>query len=259
MDIKYHMIDPTGNITILVETPVKIEDQPFIGKLLMTKEPICEQVGFISKGDKDCDIILRMAGGEFCGNATMSAAVFWAKESGLSDGNKIDVVVKVLGVSDHIDVLVERCGEEYFGSVTMPRPLSITTEEFFYDGHKYRYPVVNFPGISHLVVDDYLPVTMAEEAIKVWAQEKGYEGIGLMNLSRDHKQLRPLVYIPLADSLVWESSCASGTTSVGAYYAYRDRKDCHFEFEEPGGILTIDAGKDGSLKLSGKVSFMGSN
>lgn len=256
MDIKYHLIDPTGNITILVETPVKIENQPFIGKLLMEKEPICEQVGFISKGDNECDIVLRMAGGEFCGNATMSTAAFFAKESNMQDGEKKDIVVKVLGVQQKVLVTIERNGEEYLGTVTMPRPLSITNENFVFEGHKYRYPVVAFPGINHLVVDDSLPISMAEEAIKVWGKEKGYEGIGLMNLSRDHKELRPLVYIPKADSLVWESSCASGTTSVGAYFAYRDRKDCHFEFNEPGGKLTIDAYKDGSLKLSGKVRFM---
>lgn len=256
MNIKYHVIDPTGNITILVETPVKIEDQPFIGKLLMTKEPICEQVGFISKGDDNCDIVLRMAGGEFCGNATMSTAAFFAKESGFEDGEEREIIVKVLGVKDPIAVAVKREGDEYLGKVSMPKPLSITMEDFVYEGHKYRYPVVAFPGIHHLVVDDSLPVSMAEDAIKVWAKDKGYEGIGMMNLSRDHKQLRPLVYIPNADSLVWESSCASGTTSVGAYFAYRDRKDCYFEFEEPGGVLAIKALKDGSLELSGRVRFM---
>ena len=42
-----------------------------------------EQVGFVSApSDSGCDIDLQMAGGEFCGNATMSAAALVAMRSG---------------------------------------------------------------------------------------------------------------------------------------------------------------------------------
>ena len=107
-NIKYHVMDPTGNITILVETPVAEASQPFVAAKLMELEPEVEQVGFLTLAEtpepdrSGClqqkmasqpektqqsekiplaessqnkyDIALRMAGGEFCGNATMSAA-----------------------------------------------------------------------------------------------------------------------------------------------------------------------------------------
>ena len=33
--LKYSLLDPTGNITLLVETPVPIEDQPAVALELM--------------------------------------------------------------------------------------------------------------------------------------------------------------------------------------------------------------------------------
>ena len=74
---RYCLLDPTGNITILAGLPVGPEqrnDLPGIAASLMEKEPSAEQVGFLGPGDGNCDLSLTMAGGEFCGNATMSAA-----------------------------------------------------------------------------------------------------------------------------------------------------------------------------------------
>ena len=75
-EIDYAVMDPTGNITILVETPVPEASQPFAAARLMELEPAAEQVGFLSSGRDGAELSLRMAGGEFCGNASMSAAVY---------------------------------------------------------------------------------------------------------------------------------------------------------------------------------------
>ena len=48
MQITYSLFDPSGNTTILVETPVPVEDQPAVASALMKAEPSAEQVGFVS-------------------------------------------------------------------------------------------------------------------------------------------------------------------------------------------------------------------
>ncbi|MEE3312421.1 MAG: diaminopimelate epimerase, partial [Acutalibacteraceae bacterium] len=74
MEVTYSLFDPTGNITLLVETPISAAERVAVASKLMELEPKAEQVGFVSQDDADVDIRLDMAGGEFCGNATMSAA-----------------------------------------------------------------------------------------------------------------------------------------------------------------------------------------
>ena len=74
MEIHYVLMNPCGNRTVLVETPVAGKDYKKIATALMKKEPTAEQVGFLEMGENG-NYILKMAGGEFCGNATMCAQV----------------------------------------------------------------------------------------------------------------------------------------------------------------------------------------
>ena len=46
--VTWTLLDPTGNITLLVETPVPTEEQPTVAQKLMRLEPTTEQVGFFS-------------------------------------------------------------------------------------------------------------------------------------------------------------------------------------------------------------------
>ena len=78
--IDYCYADPAGNITILVETALPVSDYPEVASHLLSLEPAAEQVGFIERVS-GAGISMRMAGGEFCGNAAFSAAalaaIYW--------------------------------------------------------------------------------------------------------------------------------------------------------------------------------------
>ena len=77
-DISYYLMDPCKNVTILVETPLPEASFPFVAAELMKQEPLAEQVGFVAgegPGWEEGRHRLQMAGGEFCGNASMCAAV----------------------------------------------------------------------------------------------------------------------------------------------------------------------------------------
>lgn len=255
MNVEYRLFNPTGNITGLVLTEVPVENQPMVAEYILNKEITCEQVGFVSEGREGSDITLRMAGGEFCGNATMSTAVLYCLETKLENGLEKKVMVKVVGTSGLIEVTVRRDGNEYYGTVKMPNPLKISEELFSFEGHTYKYPVVSFLGISHVIVEESMPIYMAENAIKLWADKLKVSGIGLILVDEERKNLRPLVYVNNPETLIWESSCASGTTAAGAYFSKKDNAPVELSFKEPGGTLTVKSDKNGDLFLSGKVTI----
>ena len=70
-----------------------------------------------------------------------------------------------------------------------------------------------------------------------------------MLLDEASGRLDPLVYVPQADTLFWERSCASGTAAVGAWAG----PGTALSLKEPGGVLTVRTASDGTVTLEGTV------
>lgn len=261
--IDYYLMNPTGNITILVVSPVPVPDQPAIADMLMKHEPACEQVGYISTSDNS-DIKLRMTGGEFCGNATMSTAALCCYRSGLAAGHSVPVSVEASGcdapVTVHINRMEDAEGRTVFrGRVHMPGHRAISRHALTFMGRTYDLPVVDVGGIVHIVATKPLPLSdeEMEEAIKKWCLDLDAEALGIMQAAfgtGDSMSLRPLVYVPAAGTCYWESSCASGTTATGLYLADQGFAVSGLHIREPGGTLTITA-RDGRIVLDGTVEI----
>lgn len=268
MRIDYYIADPTGNITILVTTPILPKDRPLAASLLMEAEPGCEQVGFLSEKE-GCDIALDMAGGEFCGNASMSAgviAVLKAEKSSPDAGKgnagtekeETSVLVRCSGAKEtvRVEVFGEASGEN--GSarraiVQMPGPGSIREVAFPEGG---PFPVVFFDGIAHVILTDPSWKERAEELAPKWCRQLNADAAGLMFLDEEDGRLTPLVYVPAADTLFWENSCASGTSAVGAFLAKRDNRSVEISLRQPGGSLSVFADPDGNIRLGGSVRIL---
>ncbi len=247
--ITYTLFNPTQNITLLAETPVPEESQPQIAQRLMSIEPETEQVGFVSLTADG--IRLRMAGGEFCGNASMSAAALYMERSGRKESN---VTVHVSGTLKPVWVSMRELSAGLWrGIVNMPEPLSIKREVF--PGGRIL-PVVRFPGISHVILEDTFDRKSAEAMAAKWCRYLDSEAVGLMFLDREQLTLDPLVFVPAAKTLCWESSCASGTTAAGAFLAAEYGQTTELPLRQPGGTLTITAHPNGQLFLEGKVSMV---
>ena len=244
MKIDYALMDPTGNMTVLVETPVPMASQPFCASRLMELEPTAEQVGFLSPGTAgDCDTALRMAGGEFCGNAAMSAAALFCLRRKTAGGT---VYVRVSGAEDPVRVTLHRAeGGGFSCEVKMPRPKRVTE----YAG----CPLVELPGISHMIVTEAMTRDAAEREVKRRCAELDADALGLMLLDEAEDRLTPLVYVPGADTLYWENSCASGTAAVGAYLAGREGRTITRTLAEPAGALGVTAEPAGAPLLRGRV------
>lgn len=247
MKIRYALLDPTGNQTVLAESAVPAEDQPSIAKRIMAAEPDAEQVGFISA--RADGVSMRMAGGEFCGNAAMSAAALYAMDHKIAQGV---ISVAVSGTPDPVNVRVCALPDGSMrGTVNMPRPISVK-EELLPDGA--RYPVVRFPGISHVILESPLDPTAAEALAPAWCRFLGSESVGIIQFDREKETITPLVYVPSADTLFWENSCASGTAALGAFLAKREGP-VSLSVRQPGGSLHVDTDADGGIRLTGTVRF----
>ena len=245
--IDYVLMDPTGNITILAETPADPADQPAIAARLMAAEPTAEQVGFLSAGPGG-GTALRMAGGEFCGNASMCAAVWQAM--GLGE-DRARIELRVSGAEGPVAVDVERLsGGAYRGRVSMPRPRAVEDVSFSGGG---KHPAVFFDGIVHVILEETPDRAAAEAAAPLWCRQLGADALGLMYLDRDRGTLTPLVYVPAAGTLCWENSCASGSTAAAAWLARREGTPLALSLRQPGGVLTAEASPRGDIALTGTV------
>ena len=247
--IEYTLFDPTGNITLLAETPVPTESQPSVAAELMALEPRTEQVGFVAF---DADrIFLRMAGGEFCGNAAMSAAALFLEHAGRTEGT---VAVRVSGAEEPVAVVLCALPDgSWKGSVAMPRPEGVGKLMLSDDR---MLPAVFFPGITHLILEEKMEPAAAETLAKALCTQLGADALGLMFLNREEESLIPLVYVPGAGTLFWETACASGTTAVGAWLAAESGLPVHLSLKQPGGSLEITAEPEGELLLTGTVRII---
>lgn len=255
-NISFHYINPTGNITILVDSPVSREDYINTAADLSKKYPLCEQVGYISYEVNGAHIRLDMAAGEFCGNATMSTAALYARKKGLEPGKELDVIVSASGTRDNVNVKITCIDSNFYkGTVKMPVPGGIKRVKLSLDGKEYEYPMVMFEGISHIIAEDGISRETAEKAIVKWCKELALKGLGIMLLNEEDKKLDPLVYVPELDSLFWENSCASGTTATGWFLHNKYGKSVEITFTEPGGELNIKTDEKGIPYLSGIVRF----
>lgn len=201
MNIKYNLLNPAGNMTIIVTTPVKENDRRFVADALMKAEPSSEQVGFLESN------VLNMAGGEFCGNATRCASFI----SGCKEIVCAGQTIKCDGTAAYI-----------------PKALQ---------------------GIEMHVFEN--EIADPENEIKKVPSDNA---IGFMFWNEKESKLKPLVYVPGADTLFWENSCASGTAALGTYLAKKYNKAIDLDINEPGGVLHITTDPDDDfVKLDGEI------
>ena len=266
--ISYHLMDPTKNYTLLVDTPVPEAEQAAVAAELMKRVPLAEQAGFLSPVSEVeravADIAVRMAGGEFCGNASMCTAVYAVTHGYVKPCDPrvktCEVRIAFRGQKNPVRVQVRPNSDGSFScTVEMPEVLGISMQQFapcedFPEG--IALPVVFFPGIAHAIVEkEKTPGAdkireRAERLLPLWCAQLGAEAMGLMFLDEDVpvRNLSPLVYVAGIGSLFWENSCASGSTAVGAYLGLAE-----IALSQPGGVLRVACTPDGKLLLSGSV------
>ena len=256
-DLKYYIFDPTGNITALVESGVAAADQPAVASRIMERHPDVEQVGFITYADDaaaaDVPVSLRMAGGEFCGNATMCTAALYMIRKNMP-GSAV-IRVRVSGAAEPLEVQLRRKDAVSFdAAVTMPPAVGIDelrlSDGMLPGSDSLSLPIVRMEGIAHVIIEPDSGFfglkddpALAETLLRGWCGVLGAECLGMMFLGEGAalRRLTPLVYVPGADTMFWENSCASGSAAAGIYLAAQAGTPVDVTFDEPAGRLRVES------------------
>ena len=262
-EIRFGIWDPTGNVTALVESEVMRERQPEVAARIMERYAEVEQVGYVRFGEHPS---LRMAGGEFCGNASMSAAALVAHRSGAREHTDLDVDLSVSGADGMVGVrLRKQAPGAYAAEIAMPPIRRVEEVTLTAGGLRGRCSLMRMQGISHMVIEETHPFfalletrELAERTVRSWCGEVGADGLGLMFVegSGNRRTLTPLVYVPGSDTVFWEHSCASGSYAVGCWLASETNQECVASLQEPGGVLRVQCSPDGVGKLQGSTRLV---
>lgn len=265
MDVDYIKASPTGNITLLVLSAVARDSQRSVASALTRLESDAEQVGFIEPaGSGGAPARLRMAGGEFCGNAAMAAGAYLARLGGLVEGRTVRVPLCVSGASGPVACTVRTQGGGRFeGTVQMPLPRSVEPCALRFSGRDYDTCCVDMRGIFHILLPSgaFGDRRAAEEALKVWSALFDADAYGLIQFDDESGAMTPLVFVPSADSLVWERGCGSGTAAVGCRLALNAGGAVRRRISQPGGVIEVRASAENgavtALSITGFVAFDG--
>lgn len=264
-EISFVKASPTQNMTILVRSSHEEDEYAPIALKMMSYDNVyAEQVGFIKKTmHPDADAALRMAGGEFCGNACMALAVLIAHQQTNSSDCR-SVKLEASGTDQLIQCMVTNTDEGYCCKVMMPAPRSIEAKIFKYDGNQFMVGLIQYSDFLHVVLEVERftkPVKkMAQSLAKLLEITSTNQLIGILLYKPSSGELLPLIYIPMLDSMVWERGCGSGTASIGAYMVWKNIAPFEGAILQPGGLIKVSAHLDKSeltgLSISGNVSIV---
>jgi diaminopimelate epimerase len=262
MELDIIRADPAGNITVFVlNPPAGKAERTRAAKALMAGSGLkAEQTGFVYPPREPGGLWrLEMAGGEFCGNASRSFGLWVAVQSGLH--GKHTVMIKTSGITEPVPVFVDT--EAQTAEIVIPGPVSQT--EMSFEGE--RFPVYEFEGITHIIAENVPAggeparslLRETDETFKAEGREL-CDAFGVMFYDTAKKIMRPAVWVRETDTLVFESSCGSGSAALGVW-AVRGIEDGQTEFDlaQPGGTITVRVAKQAGaitrLSISGKVAL----
>lgn len=255
MKLKIRVANPAGNITVLVETMVKASEYAQVAGQLLAAVDGAEQVGFLVPPLYGGDVRLAMMGGEFCGNALRSTALYNAVTKGM-EGETM-VYAEISGAAKPLKVLVNPKSGAAQAEMMLPQRLETIAFE------NTKAAAVLFEGIIHIITDQRID-DFSEKEIKAYLRSvaKQYQvaAAGLMFFYERECFLSPAVYVVATDTLFYENSCASGSAAVAAYVASQRSDDTYeLELKEPGGLILAAANKRAgvltSLQIGGTIAL----
>jgi diaminopimelate epimerase len=235
--------DPAKNITVFVLDPVSGPgDRAAAAKALLADPKLgAEQVGFVTPPPENPSGLwrLEMMGSEFCGNAARSFGLYVARRQGLRGQVRVDI--EISGMKERVPVLVDV--EAGFAEAAMPLP--IAQEILRFSGREL--PVYVFEGITHVLAPDIKPSEPVFYEIKALIDAgHRFDALGVMFWDTAARKMTPAVYVYATESLVFESSCGSGSAALGVWLT-RGLPDGEerLALSQPGGVIAVRVQKRG--------------
>ncbi|AOY74584.1 hypothetical protein [Clostridium formicaceticum] len=245
MKVQFIKVNPTENMTILVESHHKRKNYHLIASRVMAYDNVfAEQVGFIESPESEmASARLQMTAGEFCSNAAMSLAAVLAWKKNLQPKNLMKVPLEVSGTKHLMNCQVKAQQNSYLCKIDMPLPRSINKKKISCNGLIIPIIILKYQGVVHAIVE----VKQFDNSIKEIAQiiiksPELWEGegvVGLLLYRKSSNEMKPLVYIPKTEDMIWERGCGLGSASLGAYVAKETEGEVYLEIKQPGGIIEV--------------------
>lgn len=265
-EIDFVKFNPTQNMTILVTTNVPQEAYSHVASKMMSYNSVyAEQVGFIHKPSQlQAAASLQMAGDEFCGNACMSLAAYIASNTVLQPNEFVDIVIESSGIDRLVQCQVKKTQDEYNCRVAMPIPEQIEQKTITYEGDDIEIAIIQYTHFIHIVIEVDQFNNKAKTTAKTMANLLGVTlgecVVGILLYRSISSELMPLIYVPALESMIWERGCGSGTASIGAYLAWKQRRNVNEVVKQPGGVMRVNANFDNGevtdLTIEGSVGIV---
>ena len=251
-EIKYLNFVPGGNDTAFVfGLEFTNEEKKIINDKIMRDSPNVEQVGFL--GDRDNPELV-MAGGEFCGNATRSAAFYYL------DGKDGEITLKV-NSKDYIKAGVK--DKKAWCEIPLKKSGKIVEK---INDNIYK---VNMEGMTTLVVleNEASKYLVDKDNLKSQAKELmaeyellDSEAVGVMFLENINGTLKinPIVWVNSIDTLFYETACGSGTTATAIVKSFINKKGLTLDVLQPSShvitaSISLDENGISNAVISGNV------
>ncbi len=258
--VPFYKVSPSGNMTILLEEcDYTLQSSHEIASEVLSSQHLGgEQTAFVQvkKG------ILRMAGGEFCCNATRALGLVMAlQQEHLQPGGQWQGRIQTSGFKESLDVVVkmpevDQIGHGHDVSLYIPINTPPTMREL-----AKGVVLVSLPGISHLLIDaDLYPFSPQhwQENAQAFRQKFDLEQVPAVGCLWWHTikgpqsqhllcalHMHPVVLVKNPYSLYYENACGSGTLALGLWLQKHSGKE-EFYVRQPGGYLSVSFRKNGA-------------
>ncbi len=260
MPISFIKTSPAENTTVLVTDYCPRDRYLRVAERIMAYEFLyAEQVGFIVPPWKDSSLLgLEMAGGEFCGNATLSAAAY-AVFKGLFGKGHFNIDVS--GAAEPIECEAKKVSPyHYNASCTMPRAKRTQGLELSLGDITLKGRIIIFDGIGHFVFPIQEDFTKYEETLTKLKQIIDIDAIGIIpyrSLDKDAYYIRPFVHVKKTDTDVFERGCGSGSLALGIYLKEVKKLSGNIRVLQPGGVIEVGIGDRSSISTDIRITCEG--
>ncbi len=245
MEIHFVKASPCRNTTVFLEDAIGPEDYADIAKLAMDGDYLAaEQAGFLVAPQSAGSVLrLEMAGGEFCGNATLALAALAVKR-GLAAA-ETEFLVECSGAKTPLACVVEpRSRGRFLVGAEMPGAQSVAPLTLQAADRDFSGGLVELPGIRHFCFAADVPPTRREydDILDALIAAGGADAYGVIPYQRQGTActIRPYIGVPETGSRVFEQACGSGSLALGCWLA-RDGGG-RFTVSQPGGTIAVEPG-----------------
>ena len=252
MELDFIKLSPLGNTTVFLRGEAAQEARAALLAEAMDYDHLAaEQAGFlVAPHSEEALFRIEMSGGEFCGNATLSAAALAA-----SEGAESPFFVECSGAPEPLRAEAHPLGSgRWLARAEMPQAHEV--RRISLDGFSFGGAAicVSLPGIAHFVVEAAdLSAADYDALLACLMRETDADAYGVVpfeRMGRDHFRIRPYVAVPSAESRVFERACGSGSLALAL--ALGDAAEgTRIAVEQPGGTLFVERGT--RLLLEGEV------